>query len=84
MGHAMKTISLDGKWAVRPEAFDCAGVAGLARVLAARDGWLDATVPGEVHLDLMRAGQMPDPVITGRGSPGPDARRADAGPGDRR
>ncbi|MBM3473338.1 MAG: hypothetical protein FJX75_08735 [Armatimonadetes bacterium] len=71
MGHAMKTISLDGKWAVRPEAFDCAGVAGLARVLAARDGWLDATVPGEVHLDLMRAGQMPDPVI---GANAPDCR----------
>jgi beta-mannosidase len=27
------------------------------------DGWLPAQVPGEIHLDLMRAGQMPEPTV---------------------
>ena len=27
------------------------------------DGWLAAQVPGEIHLDFMRAGQMPEPTV---------------------
>jgi beta-mannosidase len=66
------TISLDGIWQVRPEALDCIGVAGLAKAAATSGtsvatppaddvGWIPAQVPGEIHLDLMRAGRMADP-----------------------
>jgi len=41
----------------------CAGESGLRRVQQAQDGWLAAQVPGEVHLDLIRAGQMPEPSV---------------------
>jgi len=59
----MHTLSLNGTWSVRPAAFDCIGEAGAAAVRQATDGWIEARVPGEVHLDLMRAGQMPDPSV---------------------
>jgi len=42
---------------------DCLGVDGLARVRQAAEGWLTAQIPGEIHLDLMRAGQMPDLAV---------------------
>lgn len=51
----METIRLDGAWRVRPEPLPCAGRRGLARIRKARTGWLAAAVPGEIHLDLMRA-----------------------------
>ncbi len=57
----MITINLDGKWSVRPDDFAWIGEAGLVRVQQAQEGWLPAQVPGEIHLDLMRAGQMPEP-----------------------
>lgn len=70
------TRSLDGTWEVRPEPIECIGAAGLATLRAAprapraepadhRDdvGWIAARVPGEVHLDLMRAGAMADPSV---------------------
>ena len=60
----MQALSLDGTWMVRPAAFDCAGEAGLAAVRGQTDGWLPAQVPGEIHLDLMRAGQMPEPSVS--------------------
>jgi beta-mannosidase len=67
----METISLDGLWSVRPEAHTCLGEAGLAHVRRQSEGWLPAQVPGEIHLDLMRAGQMPDPA---QGAHMPDCR----------
>jgi beta-mannosidase len=60
----MHTILLNGTWSVRPAAFTCAGEAGLAEVLGSAEDWLPAEVPGEVHLDLMRAGQMDDPSVS--------------------
>ena len=59
----MKTISLNGSWAVCPRDFNCAGEAGLRAVLEEQNDWIPAQVPGEIHLDLMRAGQMPDPSV---------------------
>ena len=56
-------LDLGGAWQVRPESFDCIGDAGLARVRQSQDGWLASQVPGEVHLDLIRAGQMPEPTV---------------------
>jgi beta-mannosidase len=67
----MQSILLDGEWLVRPEAFSCAGEAGLAEVVQQQEGWLPAQVPGEIHLDLMRAGQMPEPSV---GTNMPDCR----------
>jgi beta-mannosidase len=58
----MKSVSLNGSWLVRPEALDCVGEDGLQQVAQAQDGWIEAQVPGEVHLDLIRAGQMPEPT----------------------
>src|SRR5689334_7893590 len=59
----MITVHLNGEWSVRPEDFSCIGEAGVDRVRQAQEGWLPARVPGEIHLDLMRAGQMPDPAV---------------------
>jgi beta-mannosidase len=42
---------------------ECIGADGLARVQQAAAGWMPAQVPGEIHLDLMRAGQMPEPAV---------------------
>ena len=60
----MQSILLDGAWSVRPEPYSSSGEAGLAEVLQQQAGWLPAQVPGEVHLDLMRAGQMPEPSLS--------------------
>jgi len=60
----MQTIDLSGAWKVRPEALSCRGERGLRRVTKARSGWLPARVPGEVHLDLIRAGQMAEPLVS--------------------
>ncbi len=59
----METQSLNGSWQVRPEPLTRIGEPGLEEVEKARDGWLAAQVPGEIHLDLIRAGQMPEPTV---------------------
>jgi beta-mannosidase len=59
----MDTICLDGVWSVRPELPQFAGETGLAQVIQHAEGWLPALVPGEIHLDLIRAGQMPEPTV---------------------
>jgi len=76
----MQSISLDGEWQVRPELFSIAGEAGLSDVLRQPDGWLPAQVPGEIHLDLMRAGQMPDPSVSTSTAPAPCLRRSGPAP----
>ncbi len=55
-------LGLDGTWQVRPESKGCIGVAGLRQVGLPSEGWMAAQVPGEIHLDLMKAGKMPDPA----------------------
>ncbi len=67
----MDTLNLNGIWQVRSEALTCIGPAGLEQVRQAGDGWMDAHVPGEIHLDLMRAGKMPEPTL---GANMPDCR----------
>jgi beta-mannosidase len=52
----MQTISLNGIWAVAPTS--------LAGTVAEATEWLEAAVPGEVHLDLVRAGRMDDPAVS--------------------
>lgn len=67
----MTTMSLNGLWSVRPEPHACMGAEGLAAIGQATEGWIPADVPGEIHLDLMRAGQMPEPTV---GANMPDCR----------
>jgi beta-mannosidase len=56
-------LNLNGAWQVHEEPFDCIGEAGLSRVQQEQDGWLASQVPGEIHLDLIRAGKMPEPTV---------------------
>ena len=60
----MYAFSLDGTWRVRETALSCQGTVGLAKVLGARAGWMRAEVPGEIHLDLVRAGRMGEPLVS--------------------
>ena len=62
----METISLDGKWEVLGMDLDCTGMKGMKRVRRRRSGWISARVPGEIHIDLMRAGQMDEPTASTR------------------
>jgi len=57
-----KNISLDGLWQARPDDLACDGETGLGKVRRTRSGWISARVPGEIHLDLVRAGKMPEPL----------------------
>ncbi len=59
----MESKSLNGTWQVRPQSLECIGTSGLAETLRAKDGWIPVQVPGEVHLDLVKAGQMPEPTV---------------------
>ena len=54
-------LNLNGAWQVHEEPFDCIGEAGLGKL--EQDGWLASLVPGEIHLDLIRAGKMPEPTV---------------------
>jgi beta-mannosidase len=67
----MNTVTLNGLWHVYPEELDCKGATGYAVVRAITSGWLPARVPGEIHLDLIRAGQMKEPSV---GNQAPDCR----------
>jgi beta-mannosidase len=60
----MQTIGLNGTWTVRSGEMAQIGAEGLASLLASEGEWLPAEVPGEIHLDLMRAGRMPDPSVS--------------------
>ena len=59
----LESRDLGGTWQVRPEPLACIGQSGLTQVLQAKDDWIPARVPGEIHLDLIRAGQMPEPTV---------------------
>jgi len=54
-----KTLDLNGEWELR---YCDTGEGSKERFGSATDGWIPASVPGDVHLDLMRAGQMEEPL----------------------
>ncbi|MFT5433037.1 MAG: beta-mannosidase, partial [Myxococcota bacterium] len=60
----METLSLNGKWKVRDEPLSCKGIGGLRRTVEADSRWIPASVPGEIHLDLLRAGVIDEPLIS--------------------
>ncbi|MFN8221717.1 MAG: hypothetical protein U0R50_00555 [Gaiellales bacterium] len=59
-GHII--VSLAGEWSVTSQPLEVEGLAGY-QALAGRPPDLVACVPGELHLDLMRAGRMADPSV---------------------
>jgi beta-mannosidase len=61
---AHPTLSLDGEWTVTPMALGDEGETGYKKFLQTNGEHFKARVPGEVHLDLMRAGKMDDPDIS--------------------
>jgi beta-mannosidase len=57
------SVGLNGTWAIRDTELGLAGEAGCRDVCSAPGEWLPAEVPGEVHVDLLRAGRLPDPEV---------------------
>jgi beta-mannosidase len=60
----MQSISLNGRWRVRPDSLTRDGLDGYTHVCSQSDGWIEAQVPGEIHLDLLRAGLMEEPLVS--------------------
>ncbi len=58
----MHSISLDGKWNVLSQPLASSGDNGLKKARRTRKGWIPSRVPGEIHLDLMNAGRMDEPL----------------------
>jgi len=54
-------LPLDRPWEFRQLPDDGMTAFKDAKPPATEGGWLPATVPGDVHLDLLRAGKIPDP-----------------------
>ena len=59
----METKDLGGVWSVCPQPLDCIGPEGFETVQKTIEGWIPSQVPGEIHLDLMNAGQMEEPCF---------------------
>ena len=61
---APQVQSLNGTWRVARLPLDAEGQPGLEQFRRGGAKTIDATVPGEIHLDLMRSGEMEDPSIS--------------------
>lgn len=61
---APSTIELNGTWSAVALGLEAEGVTGYQAYRAATAAPLSVRVPGEIHLDLMRAGKMQDPAIS--------------------
>ncbi|MDR3688064.1 MAG: hypothetical protein P4L46_01705 [Fimbriimonas sp.] len=59
-----QSVSLNGTWRLSRLSLDDAGPIGLAKLSGGNVKTIDGQVPGEVHLDLMRAGEMEDPSVS--------------------
>ncbi|SPE60309.1 hypothetical protein SBV1_410023 [Verrucomicrobia bacterium] len=62
-GKESTDLVLDGVWKVRPTSKAIIAESGLREVESAPHGWLPAQVPGEIHLDLVKAQHMPEPTV---------------------
>lgn len=60
----MFSLELNGFWKLRHEHLSVSGETGLKATLLHQTDWLQATVPGEVHLDLIAAGLMEEPLFS--------------------
>ena len=61
---AHQTLSLNGNWTLTALPLEAEGESGYKMFTKTNAERLPAQVPGEVHLDLMRLGRMPDPDIS--------------------
>jgi beta-mannosidase len=61
---AHPTLNLNGTWSVTPLPLEAEGESGYSTFKNSGVQALAAQVPGEIHLDLMRVGRMPDPNIS--------------------
>ena len=61
---AHQTISLNGAWTITALPLAAEGESGYKLFTQTNAERLPAQVPGEVHLDLMRLGRLPDPDIS--------------------
>ncbi|MCL6518774.1 MAG: hypothetical protein K6T99_03000 [Armatimonadetes bacterium] len=61
MGNGNKTISLNGRWSLAWFEEGMGEKAGAHHQGCDTKQWLEAVVPGDIHLDLMRAGKIKDP-----------------------
>ena len=59
-----QTLGLDGNWVATALPLEAAGEEGYRTYSSGAGERLAARVPGEIHLDLMRAGKMDDPDIS--------------------
>ncbi|MHB0879237.1 MAG: glycoside hydrolase family 2 protein, partial [Anaerolineae bacterium] len=59
----MKSLSLNGTWSLRYSEAGEGERAGWPNTGVGGDGSYQATVPGDVHLDLARAGVIPEPLF---------------------
>ncbi len=59
-------ISLDGAWKLRWADGQRGGLLHHHLWTTHPSKWIDAIVPGEVHLDLLRAGMIPEPALGGQ------------------
>lgn len=60
----MMILSLNGKWKVRDENLSCKNITGFKTVMHTNSGWMPARAPGEIHLDLIRAGCLDEPLVS--------------------
>src|SRR5580692_4561422 len=61
---AHQSLSLNGAWTVTAMPLETEGETGYKNFSETNAERLPAQVPGEVHLDLIRLGRMPDPDIS--------------------
>ncbi len=54
-------ISLESQWSVRQLPDDGLDESRNSKPPIMEGGWLPATVPGDIHLDLLHSGKIPDP-----------------------
>jgi hypothetical protein len=59
-----QTVDLNGIWSVTPLPLQVQDEAGYVIFSRTHEGGWAAQVPGEIHLDLMRAGRMDDPNVS--------------------
>lgn len=60
----MKHYLLSGTWKVLQQDLDRDGLDDLKTVTSTEANWIPARVSGEIHLDLIRAERMEEPLFS--------------------
>jgi beta-mannosidase len=59
----LEVLELDGQWLLKDKEYIEYSDDTVALSELGGDGWLETTVPGDIHPTLIEAGRMPDPFI---------------------